>query len=268
MKLLSVMMALLLFIVAPVQAGSNNNNESNFSSESLSQFAKGVEKVAANHGARAFIIARLGRPAKDLPEGISFTHTAVAVYSNITLDNGDIAKGYAIYNLYQDAENADISHLIQDYPVNFYAGASELTAGIIIPDSQLQMALVNLVHTGNYQKLHNPHYSVIANPHNSQRQNCTEFTLDMINAAIYKTTDTQRLKRNAQNWFTPQKVGISRFKLSLGGLFSDGITTRDHDGKIKTATFLSIARYLKENQLLRGVYSVNADLDVDELDLS
>lgn len=265
MKVMAALFSLALLISTQVLAGSTDNKESRFPPEVLKSFAKGVEKIAAQQGARAFIIARQGRPKKDLPEGIQFTHTAVAIYSNITLDSGEVVQGYAIYNLYQEADNADVSRLLQDYPVDFYSGAQELTAGIIVPDIRVQMGLVELVNSGEFKKLHNSKYSVVANPHNAQRQNCTEYTLDMINAAIYGTTDTDRLKTNAKNWFEPQKVGISRFKLSLGGLFSAGVTTRDHKGEIKTATFTSIARYLEKNGLLQTALIVSDKLVATDL---
>lgn len=265
MKNSLALVSLFMLMVTPAIAGSTNNKESRFEPEVLTGFAKGVEKIAAQQGARAFIIGRQGRPTKDLPKGIQFTHTAVAIYSNITLDSGEAVNGYAIYNLYQEADNADVSRLVQDYPVDFYSGAQELTAGVIIPDIEVQMALVELISSGDYKKLHNPKYSVLANPHNSLRQNCTEFTLDMINAAIYETTDITRLKTNAKNWFEPQKVAVSRFKLSLGGLFSAGITTKDHKGDIKTATFSSIARYLQENDLLQAALKVDQNLATDDL---
>lgn len=264
-KQVCILLYLTLVLMAPVNAGSQNKKNANFSPDALSGFAKGVEKIAAKEGARAFIIARIGRPEKDLPKGISFTHTAVAIYSNITTDSGDIVRGYAVYNLYQDSKDPGLSHLIQDYPVDFYAGAATLKAGIIVPDINIQLALVDLINSGDYKKLHNPAYSVIANPHNDRRQNCTEFTLDMVNAAIYHTTDVKRLKINAKNWFEPQPVTMSRFKLSLGGLFSSGVTTRDHDGKIKTATFMSIARYLQQNELLVAAYQVSENLTVEDL---
>ena len=267
MKLISILLSLTMIYLAPANAGSQNKKTANYSPDVLSAFAKGVEKIAAKEGARAFIIARIGRPEEDLPKGISFTHTAVAIYSNITTDSGDIVRGYAVYNLYQDSKDPGLSHLIQDYPVDFYGGAEILKAGIIIPDIKIQLALVDLINSGDYKKLHNPAYSVIANPHNDRRQNCTEFTLDMVNAAIYDTTDSKRLKINAKNWFEPQPVAMSRFKLSIGGLFSSGVTTRDHDGKIKTATFMSIARYLQQNELLSGAYQIDQELMVEEIRL-
>ena len=81
-------------------AGSQQHGKPSFSPEAIAIFSKEVEKYAASQGARAFIIARRGRPIEDMPEGIRFTHTAIAIYSSIQLDNGETAKGYAIHNLY------------------------------------------------------------------------------------------------------------------------------------------------------------------------
>ncbi|WP_374188919.1 hypothetical protein [Thalassotalea euphylliae] len=35
----------------------------------------------------------------------------------------------------------------------------------------------------------------------------------------------------------------------MGGLFADGVTTRDHKGKVKTTSFGSIGRYLEKYDL-------------------
>ena len=208
-----------------------------------------VEKYAAKQGARAFIIARVGQPKSKLPKGIDFTHTAIAVYSDITLADGQKAKGYAIHNLYQDADNGGKSALVTDYPVDFFWGAHELKAGIIIPTPELQAKIIDVIATGKNKRVHNPKYSLIANPFNNKYQNCTEHTLNVINSAIYQTTDMKQLKANAKAYFQPQRVKVSGFKLALGGLFADGITTKDHKGKVKTASFGSIGRYLTEYKL-------------------
>lgn len=231
-------------------AGSQQNGELKFAPEQITQFAKSVEKYAAKKGARAFIIARLGQPEKDLPKGFKFTHTAVAVYSQITLDDGQQAKGYAIYNLYQDANNPDKSSLMTDYPVDFFWGAERLKAGIIIPTPDLQARIINAIASGKNQTLHNPNYSLIANPFNNQFQNCTEHTLNIINAAIYQTDNMARIKANTEAYFTPQKVQVSRFKLAMGNWFAKGVSTEDHGRKIQTTSFTSIARYLEEFGLM------------------
>lgn len=240
-----------LLTMTAAQAGSTQVTEPKHTVKEITTFAKQVEKYAAKQGAKAFIIGRVGRPEKDLPQGIRFTHTAIAIYSNIQLGDGKTARGYAIHNLYQKADQLDTSRLVVDYPTDFFWGADQLKAGIIIPTPDLQQRLISAISSGQNQIVHNSNYSVIANPFNSQFQNCTEHTLDIINAAIYQTTDINRLKRNAQSHFTPQRVKTNRFKLMLGSAFMDDVTTKDHDGSIYTTTFTTIAQYLEHNNLAR-----------------
>ena len=240
---------LLMSGIHDVYAGSQQHGKPTFTPEAIATFSKDVEKYAAGQGARAFIIARRGRPIEDMPKGIRFTHTAVAIYSTIQLSNGDTAKGYAIHNLYQDAEEQGKSHLITDYPVDFFWGAYALEAGIIIPSAEVQQALVKLYRDDKAKQLHNARYSVVANPFNSERQNCTEYTLDVLNAAIYSTTDIAQLKVNAKAHFVPQKVNMSRAKLGLASMFSDGVTLSDHGRKVETTTFGSLARYMQKHNL-------------------
>ena len=238
------------FLSGNLVAGSQAGAENTLKPEEVVTFAKDVEKYAAAKGARAFIVARVGRPQKDLPKGIEFTHTAIAVYSDITLDTGEVVQGYAIHNLYQRSEAPEKSFLMTDYPVDFFWSSHDLKAGILIPTPEMQQRLIAVISEGQNKLLHNERYSVLANPMNSQYQNCTEHTLDIINAAIYKTTDIARIKANTNAHFKPQRVKTGGFKLMLGEIFRDDITTDDHSGKIYTTTFLSIARYLKQYELL------------------
>ncbi len=246
-----VLIFTVFFTTPPALAGSNQTTEPKHQAKEITTFAKKVERYAASQGARAFIIARVGRPIKDLPKGIKFTHTAIAVYSSIQLANGETAKGYAIHNLYQKSDQLDVSSLVVDYPTDFFWGADELKAGIIIPTPDLQQRIVNAIANGQNKAVHNANYSVIANPFNSQFQNCTEHTLDIINAAIYQTADKEQLKLNAKAHFQPQRVKTSPFKLFLGRAFMDDVTTKDHKGKIYTATFTSIGKYLQQNSLAK-----------------
>jgi len=249
---------LMLFSVS-TWAGSQANKQAVIAPEKIIKFAKDVEKYAAVQGARAFIIARVGRPEKDLPKGIHYTHTAIAIYSNIQLTNGDTAQGYAIHNLYQVENQPNKSQLVQDYPVDFFWGAQTLKAGIIIPSDEIQTRLIELIASRKNFDLHNPKYSVIANPMNSQFQNCTEHTLDLVNAAIYQSTDIAKLKANTRAHYTPQRVRTSRFKLMFGSLLMDDVTTKDHKGKISTATFGSIHKYLDQYQLAKHGVTFYAD---------
>lgn len=259
-------LGILIFIWAgQVNAGSQQNAKIQHKVEDVVSFAKGVERYAAAKGARAFIIARVGRPTDDLPKGIFYTHTAIAVYSAITLDNGSIVNGYAIHNLYQDAEDKRNSSLVTDYPVDFFWGAHELKAGIIIPTPEIQQQLISLISKGDNHKLHNSKYTVLASPFNSLYQNCTEHTLDMLNAAIYKTTNVAQLKANAQAHFQAQRVHTSRFKLMLGSALMKDVTTRDHKGKVRTATFTSIAKYLQKYDLALYTFTLDEDMSASHL---
>ena len=51
-------------------AGSQQHGKPTFTPEAIATFSKDVEKYAASEGARAFIIARRGRPIEDMPKGI------------------------------------------------------------------------------------------------------------------------------------------------------------------------------------------------------
>ncbi len=253
-------LAIVFLVCAPqVFAGSRADKSPNIEPKRIIKFAKNVEKFAAEKGARAFIISRVGRPEKDLPRGIHYTHTAIAVYSSVELDDGSVVYGYAVHNLYQDNKRPNRSQLVTDYPVDFFWGAERLKAGIVVPNPELQMRLVELISKGGNQSLHNARYSVLSNPFNTTYQNCTEHTLDVINAAIYQTTDTQRLKNNTIAYFDPQPVHVSKFKLALGSLFSNDITTKDHSGKVRTTTFMSIMRYLEKFEMAQGSYTLFED---------
>ena len=235
-------------------SGSQQATKVQFEPEQIRQFAKAVERAAADESAHAFIIARLGQPQDALPKGIQFTHTAVAVYSSITLADGRKVPGYAIYNLYQDNDDPDRSSLIMDYPVDFFWGVHQLKAGILVPTPELQQRLIQAIANGDNRRVHNPKYSLIANPFNNKYQNCTEHTLNLINAAIYQTTNMKQLKTFAQAHFEPTRVKINRLKLTLGGLFMEGVHSSDQKGKIVTATFGSLADYLENNGLVQSAF--------------
>jgi hypothetical protein len=258
--LTSVLTSMLVTLTSPTaMAGSRASQAASHEPQQIVSFAKNVEKYAAQQGARAFIIARVGRPQKDLPRGIHYTHTAIAIYSDITMENGDVIQGYAIHNLYQKEGQLDKSQLVTDYPVDFFWGAHDLRAGIIVPTPEIQQRLIDLISSGQDVGLHNDNYSVLANPMNERFQNCTEYTLDLLNAAIYQTTDMARIKANTVAYFEAQRVHTSGFKLMLGSMLQDDITTKDHKGKVATATFTSIAKYLNQYGLVDSMVTYHSD---------
>lgn len=252
---LNLLLLLPLMVSFIANAGSRQGEvNAEFDQQQLFDFSKQVERVAAAQGARVFLLARLGRVSADLPKGIEFTHTGIAVYSMITTADGQSQPGYAIYNLYQQNDNPARSELVIDYPADFFAGASELKAGIIIPNKALQQRLLAQIEAGglkSLEALHNARYSTLANPFNSQFQNCTEFVLDVINAAIYQTRDIKQLKANSQAHFSAQKVNVGGFALSMAAWMMDDLSLDDHEGDVTTATFTTIGQYLKDNDLLQ-----------------
>jgi hypothetical protein len=244
MRYLTGMIALFFSLTAG--AGSMAGGEAYFSPEQIIRFAKQVERALAEKGARVAIVARAGRPVAELPEGMHFTHVSFLVYSEITTADGRKLPGYAVYNEYQSNEHPDTSSLVQDFPVDFFAGVAALEAGVVIPSPRLQMRLLDIITSPVYRQLHDPHYSAIANPYTLGRQNCTEHTLDVINAAIYQTSDIKRIKAAEKAYFVAQPVNVSGFKLMLGAMFSAEITLSDQPGSPVTATFETIARYLQK----------------------
>ncbi|MBF0303729.1 MAG: DUF2145 domain-containing protein [Desulfamplus sp.] len=234
----------LIYSDAVIAGSSQGGGAIQFKPEEIIKFAKTVEKRLAEKGAKVAIIGRVGRPRNKLPEGINFTHTAIAVYSQITTADKRKIPGYAIYNLYQKDDKPEVSDLVVDYPVDFFAGVYLLEAGVIIPSPELQNRILTTLTSGIYKSLHNPKYSVIANPFTLDFQNCTEHTLDVIVASIYKTSDINVIKANEKAYFKPQPVKINPLKLALGSMFIADVTTSDHPESPVTATFTTIGQFL------------------------
>jgi len=244
-----VILVSMLFSNVVFAGSSQAGGEIHYKPEEIIKFAKKVEKTLAKKGARVAIIGRVGRARKDLPEGISFTHTALIVYSQITTKDGRKLPGYVIYNLYQRATELNVSDLVVDYPVDFFAGVEELEAGIVIPKPELQRKLLKVLVSPTYKQLHNSNYSVIANPFTEGFQNCTEHTLDVITAAIYDTDDLKVIKANQKAYFQPQEVNVNPLKLFLGSMFVDDVTTTDHPDTPVTTTFTTIEKFLTKYNL-------------------
>jgi hypothetical protein len=225
-------------------ASTGSGETRHFKAEEIISFSKKVEKTLASKGAHVAIPARMGRPLSEMPPGMHFTHVAFIVYSQIQTADGRSFPGYSIYNLYQYDDRPEKSRLVQDYPVDFFSDVAAMEAGILIPSAELQQRILKVISSPAYQALHDPRYSVIANPYSEGRQNCTEFTLDVINSAIYQTTDTKQLKQVAKKYFIAQPVDVNPFKLMLGSIFSAEVATSDHPQKPETATFERISDYL------------------------
>ena len=251
-----------LFISQPGYAGSQPTlREQLFNFEQIALLAKTVENRLAEKRARAALIARVGLNPDLLPPGVTFSHTAIAIYSKIRTNDNRYLPGYAIYNLYQGTQRDGSSMLKQDYPIDYYAVSQSLKTGIVIPNDDLQRELIRMVASREFELLHNPKYSVISNPFNPIFQNCTEFVLDVVFAALYGTTNVRSLKAKITARFDPFPVDIPRSKLAFAARAMPDVSLDDHSGNIATTTFTSIARFLLHHHNAQDAFILEADPD-------
>ncbi|HYD97975.1 MAG TPA: DUF2145 domain-containing protein [Alphaproteobacteria bacterium] len=262
-RIRGALLALLLALAAPAAgAGEAGGSEAGSRAaalqppEAAAAFAKTVERELAARGARVALVARLGRDPADMPEGVRFTHVAAWVYSAITLADGRVVNGYVAHNLYQEPEALGRSTLVQDYPAEFFLGATRLRAGILIPDPRLQAKLLAALTDGTAARLHVPAYSVVASPYDARFQNCTEHLLDLTIAAVYDTTDMARIKRIARQHFEGTPIPLGGFARAFGPAFVAGLETVDHEGPIRTATFESLSAFMGKHGLAEAMLTL------------
>jgi hypothetical protein len=230
------------------------------SPEQAAAFSKQVERVLAGKGARLAIVFRTGRARSELPDGISYTHGAFWVYSPIALEDGRTINGYAVYNLYHgDGESLakDKSYLHQDFPIDFVAATAVDDVAVIIPSPEMQRRILGIMDSPAYRALHFESYSLVSNPHDLRFQNCNEFMLDVIAAAAWETTDRAQLKANLKAHYKPTKVKTNLLERLFGPMADIRLKTADQSGSIVTATYESMAGFMKDNGLLAETYILN-----------
>ena len=254
-------MAIFALIWAQSSVAGNQTvlREHKFNFEQIAVLAKSVERTLAAKRVHVALIGRVGLNPELLPPGVTFSHTAIAIYSKIKTADGRLVPGYAVYNLYQGAQRTGRSVLAQDYPVDYFAISQSLKSGVIIPNEKLQLALIRVVSSDTYRALHNPNYSVIANPFNALFQNCTEFVLDVLFAAVYDTSDIRAIKANITAYFDPYPILIDVTKLTFAAATMPDVTLDDHSGAVATATFSSIAKFLFGQGIAREAFILTAD---------
>ena len=259
----AVCFGLLITVLALAQGFSSNSASpsqvAHFKPEQIKAFSQKVEHTLIGTGARVAIVARMGRPLSELPVGMHFTHVAFAVAEEKTDASGKKSMGYAMQNLYQLDDHPYQSELVQDDPVDFFKGVVTLESGVIIPSPELQAKLLKVIASPTYKRLHQREYSIIANPYTLGRQNCTEFVLDVVNAAIYKTSDIQVIKAQEKAHFVAQPVNVSAFKLLMGALFKAEVSISDQPGAPETATFERLADYFHNYDAGSSVKTIYTD---------
>lgn len=265
--LYAVTFLLVSFAAIPAHAQMSSGASHIENPERVIPFAKKVEQTLAERGAVVALVSRMGRDPAQMPDGVGeYTHVGIWVYSEITAADGTKVRGYTIYNLYQNKEDSGRSDLVQDFPAEFFGAVFKLKAGIVIPTPELQAEILRVLNSPTYQELHVPAYSVVANPYEWKYQNCTNFVMDVLVAAIYDTKSRSEITQHLREYYEPQDVKISGMTAFFGSLFVNGFETSDHHGSpMQTSTFDSIARFLNHYHMADHVLEVSEDAVEDKL---
>jgi hypothetical protein len=267
-RLAGAVLAIGLCLSAPVAyaggvgsggAGSGSGGGANprLSFPDAAAFAKAMEKDLAAKGARLAIVFRTGETRDKLPEGIRYTHGAFWVHTEIQTIDGRTLQGYAVYNLFHgDGKTLPMnrSYLHQDFPVDFVSGTAVDDLGVIIPSPEMQRRILAVMESPRYTAVHVPNYSLVSHPHDPQLQNCNEFMLDVIAAALWDTDNYAQIKANLKANFRPEEIKVGLLERMFGPMLESRISTADQSGEIETVTDASIARFLRDNRLLQETY--------------
>lgn len=231
-----------------------------FTVEQAAAFSKQMERSLAAKGARVAMVFRAGRGRDQLPEGISYTHGAFWVYRTIRTADGGSLSGYAVYNLYAGdgkAWSKIESRLVQDYPLDFTRGSTVNDMAVIIPSPEMQRRLLAVIDSPTYAKVHNPAYSLVANPWSRKYQNCNNFMLNVLGAAIWETDDPDRITADLKAHYKPTIVKANAVMRLFGPIADQRLRTDDQKGPIRTATYESLAVFMAQNHLLQETYIFN-----------
>lgn len=248
------------FDSAQSQAGSAEY----LSAEDAAVFSKEIENELAAKGARIAIVFRAGRPREKLPDDVNYTHGAFWVYQDIQREDGSLMKGYAVYNLYHgDGESLPRtqSSLVQDFPFDFTIGSKEDDVAVIIPHPELQKRIYGVMATDTYEKMHVPEYSVVSNVGDPKYQNCNEFLIDVMAAAIWETDDYTQIKANLRAYFEPTEIEAGPLKRLFAPLVDEQIRLGDQGRDIETVSYESIVNFLDEYDYMAANFKIYRESD-------
>ncbi len=258
--ILALALGLALAFAAPAAQAfdsSSNAPAAHFSVEEATAFSKEIERDLAAKGARLAIVFRTGRARDKLPEGISYTHGAFWAYRAISAEDGRTLRGYAVYNLYHGDGRTlprDRSYLAQDWPLDFTRASAVDDVAIIVPSPEMQRRILAVLDSETYARLHNPSYSLIANPLSDKHQNCNAFMMDVIAAAAWETADSAQIRANLAAHYRPTPVAVGGLERWFGPLADERLKTDDQGKRIVTATYESMADFMRENALVQETY--------------
>ena len=260
MRFLIACFLLIVTAVTPAGADSDARPVDRFTLRQAADFSKQVERELASRGAYIALVFRSGRPRSDLPDGMGYTHGAFWIYGPVAEADGSQGHGYAVYNLYHGAADPTTSYLAQDWPLDFMRGDAIGEVGVIIPSAEMQIRLLDVVASEQYDRLHQPNYSLLSNPADLRFQNCTEFLLDVVAAAAWLTDDRERIKVNLDAYFPPTQLRLGWWERLTAGWFDPRIRLDDQrSGPVNIASFSSISDFMLTFDLADESFEIERD---------
>lgn len=235
----------LVILAAPASGDSNGRPGDHFTLQQAADFSKQVERELAGRGAYVALVFRAGSTRDALPDVVRYTHGAFWVYGPVTEADGSQGFGYAVYNLYHGEADPSRSRLVQDWPLDFMRGDAVGQVGIIIPTAEMQIRLLDVLASDQYDHLHQADYSLFSNPADLRYQNSAEFMLDVVAAAAWLTDTRRRIKVNIGAYFAPTLLHISWWDRLTAQWLDPRVHLDDQrDGLIRIASFASISDFM------------------------
>lgn len=243
-----------LKVVYQSWVASTSKGEPAFDRELLETYGDMIIAELTRKDVTLAIVSRSGQPRKDLPKGISYTHSAFWVSAHIITSDGTETPNYAVYNLYHNDPDRLSSRLEMDAAADFLQLTREHDVGIIIPDAKTQADLKAYIQSEKYDDMHQTAYSLISNPFDLRFQNCNEFMLDVMASMVWETGDRAGIKHRLKEVLTPAEIKASPIRRILGPRIDERLIMADQGDKIVTTTRQTLRHFLELTGSLQEDY--------------
>jgi hypothetical protein len=245
---------------APVYAGGSANctyGVERYGDAAIRDLAVRLNDALDSRKVNLAIVARAGRPRTQLPKGVNYTHAAFIVFEPVRGADGKPFYTYTVYNLYQGEKGKETTcYLKQDLTYDFVAGVMEPDVAVCVPVDALQQRIVRVIRSSTYRALFIPEYNLVANPWVDRYDNCVTHMLKVCVAAIYQTSDRQRIDENIRGYFKPTRIHLGLLQ-SIGSNFIPEVRHDDEDpAGLQTATYDSLVSFLAENGMVKETLTV------------
>ena len=237
---------------------STSKGEPLFERELLETYGEKIIADLISKDVKLAIVSRAGQPRKDLPPGINYTHSAFWLYAP---SENAAAPQYAVYNLYHNEDNRLISRLETDTAADFLRLTREHDVGVIIPSETTQNSLIAYIKSERYTDMHEVNYSLISNPLDARFQNCNEFMLDVMGAALWGTRERSEVKTTLKAMLKPAMIKTSWLRRTLGPRIDERLILEDQSKVIQTTTRETLAQFLDSTGQLSQTYILDLRTD-------